>query len=127
MSFYTSSYKNILARKKAPGDFYIQVSRNLGKYEQENDTSGLALLIDENWGEEFGNWWGDKAAYKSGVSKKDLRAFAKRLRELMKERNIFLLCFEDVLAGEVCHRRWLAEILQKSFGLKVDEWNGEGI
>ena len=106
------------------GDIYIQVSRNLGQYEKDGGASGLASMIDENWGEEFGNWWGDKAAYKSGVRKKDLRRFAAHLRPLMKERDVFLLCFEDVLSGQICHRRWLADILQKSYGLWAEEWKG---
>ena len=122
MAVYTSSYETILNRKKEAKDIYIQVSRNLGQYAEPNDKSGLVSLIDENYGNEFGNWWGDKAAYKRGASKKDLRRFAKYLRENMQEKDIFLLCFENVLEGEVCHRRWLAEILRKSFGLNIEEW-----
>ena len=122
MAVYTSSYENILKRKKGEQDIYIQVSRNLGKYEKEDDKSGLLSLIDENYGFEFGNWWEDKLSYKKGVSKRDVRRFAKYLRENMKERDIFLLCFENVLAGEECHRRWLAEILCKGYGIGIEEW-----
>ena len=122
MALYTSSYKNMLERKKGEHDIYIQVSRNLGPYEEPGNTSGLINLIDEDWGEPFGNWWGNQLEYKQGVRKKDLRIFAKHLRELQQDHDVFLLCFEDVLAGEVCHRRWLAEILQKSFSLLIPEW-----
>ena len=122
MAIYTSSYETILNRKKESKDIYIQVSRNLGQYEEPNDKSGLASLIDEDFGSEFGNWWGDKTSYKKGLSKKDLRQFAKYLRENMQEKNLFLLCFENVLKGGICHRRWLAEILQKGFGLSIEEW-----
>ena len=121
MDIYTSSYCNILKRKKQLTDIYIQISRNLGNYEDPEDTSGLVGLIDEDWGYEFGNWWKNEIEYKKGLRKKDLRIFAKHLRKLKNEHNIFLLCFEDVLAGEVCHRRWLAEILWKSFSLRIDE------
>jgi hypothetical protein len=34
---------------------------------------------------------------------------------------LVLLCFEDVLAGEQCHRRWLAEWLELHHGLVVSE------
>lgn len=123
MSIYTSSYKNILNRKKEDKDIYIQVSRDLGPYEAPDNSSGLLDLIDEDWSYEFGNWWGNKQEYKSGLKKKDLRIFAKHLRELQNDDNVFLLCFEDVLAGEVCHRRWLAEIIEKGFSLKIPEYN----
>ena len=121
MELYTSSYKNMLKRKKEEHDVYIQVSRNLGRYEEPGDSTGLINLIDEDWGEPLGNWWGNKIEYNQGIRKKDLRIFAKHLRELQKDHDVFLLCFEDVLAGKVCHRRWLAEILQKSFSLTILE------
>ena len=122
MSIFTSSYETILNREKSEQDIYIQVSRDLGPYEDQDDSTGLINLIDENWGDAFGNWWGNKLEYKQGIRKKDLRIFSKHLRELQQEHDIFLLCFEDVLAGEVCHRRWLAEILQKGFSLIIPEY-----
>ena len=122
MSIYTSSYETVLNRKKEANDIYIQVSRDLGQYAQPDDTTGLQNLIDEDWGDEFGNWWGTKIEYKNGIRKKDLRRFASYLRANKKESNLYLLCFENVLEGEVCHRRWLAEILRKSFGLSIEEW-----
>ncbi len=125
MPIYTSSYTNILERAKEKHDIYIQISRDLGQYEAPGDSSGLIDLIDEDWGYEFGNWWGSKLNYKQGVRKKDLRLFAKHLRELQQNYDIFLLCFEDVLAGENCHRRWLAEIFEKGFSLKIPEFNLE--
>ncbi len=121
---YTSSYSAILNRKKNERDIYVQLSRNLGEYEKDSGQTELLALIDENLGGQFGNWWGGQAAYKSGVKKKDLRVLAKWLRENMDGADIFLLCFENVLEGETCHRRWLAEILRKSFGLKIEEWRG---
>ncbi|MBP5401961.1 MAG: hypothetical protein J6Y36_02255 [Treponema sp.] len=125
MSIYTSSFNIVLNRRKSKQDYYIQLSRDLGEYEGLNDDHNLENLIDENWGYEFGNWWGDKPAYKKGVSKKDLRRFAKHLRDFFWDRNVFLLCFENVLSGEICHRQWLSEILEKSFGLHIEEWRGE--
>ena len=122
MSIYTSSYETVLNRKKEANDIYIQVSRDLGQYAQPDDTTGLQNLIDEDWGEEFGNWWRTKIEYKKGLCKKDLRRFASYLRANNKESNFYLLCFENVLVGEECHRRWLAEILRKSFGLSIEEW-----
>ena len=56
MELYTSSYKNMLKRKKEEHDVYIQVSRNLGRYEEPGDSTGLINLIDEDWGEPLGNW-----------------------------------------------------------------------
>ena len=32
-----------------------------------------------------------------------------------------LLCFEDVHAGQECHRRWLAEWIEDRFGIDVPE------
>ena len=122
MAIYTSSYETVLNREKEEKDIYIQVSRDLGQYAQPDDMTGLKDLIDEDWGEEFGNWWGTRIEYKNGISKKDLRRFASYLRAKEKESNLYLLCFENVLAGEVCHRRWLAEILRKRFGLSIEEW-----
>ena len=122
---YTSSYAAMEKRIKGETDIYIQVSRNLGHYEDPEDTTGLAKKIDEDWGEEFGNWWNDKESYKKGISKKDLRRFAKHLRDIKEIHTVFLLCFENVLAGEECHRRWLAEILQKGFGLNIPEWENK--
>lgn len=52
------------------------------------------------------------------------RVLAKWLRKNMGCADVFLLCFENVLEGETCHRRWLAKILHKSFGLKIEEWRG---
>lgn len=122
MAIYTSSYETVLNRNKDEKDIYIQVSRDLGQYAQPDDTTGLKNLIDEDWGEEFGNWWGNKFEYKNGISKKDLRKFASYLRAKEKESALYLLCFENVLVGEVCHRRWLAELLGKGFGLSIEEW-----
>ena len=124
-AIYTSSYKAMQDRIKGDTDIYIQVSRSLGHYDSPDDATGLKEKIDEDWGEEFGNWWTDETSYKKGVSKKDLRRFAKHLRELKENCNVFLLCFENVLAGEVCHRRWLAKILHQGYGLCIDEWGGE--
>lgn len=36
-------------------------------------------------------------------------------------RSVVVLCFENVHAGDVCHRRWLAEWMADRFGIKVDE------
>jgi hypothetical protein len=32
-----------------------------------------------------------------------------------------VLCFEDVLAGQDCHRRWFAEWFERRFGVVVPE------
>jgi hypothetical protein len=32
-----------------------------------------------------------------------------------------LLCFEDVHAGQVCHRRWFAEWFEKRYGIAIPE------
>ena len=125
MAIYTSSYEAILKRRKEAKDVYIKISRNLGQYDDSASKSELRSFIDKDYGFDFGNWWGDKTAYKKGVRKKDLRWLAKYLRENMQEKNMFLLCFENVFEGEVCHRRWLAEILKKGFGLNIEEWGGE--
>ena len=121
MAFYTSSYDTVLLRKKEAKDVYIQVSRNLGHFALDTDTTGLSSLIDENWGSEFGNWWDNPLDYKKGIRQKDLRRFARHIWEL-KDSDVFLLCFENVLAGEVCHRIWLPDILRKSYGLKIEEY-----
>ena len=121
MALYTSSYDAMLMREKKAGDVYIQVSRDLGHFENPDDTTGLVKLIDENWGEEFGNWWNNARDYKKAVRKKDLRAFAKHLRAL-DGHDVFLLCFENVLKGEVCHRLWLSDILRRGYGLKISEF-----
>lgn len=34
---------------------------------------------------------------------------------------LVLMCYEDVLAGEVCHRRWLAEWFKTRYDLEVPE------
>jgi hypothetical protein len=34
---------------------------------------------------------------------------------------LVLLCFEDVNAGEVCHRRWFAEWFEQRYGVVVPE------
>jgi hypothetical protein len=34
---------------------------------------------------------------------------------------LVLLCFEDVHAGQVCHRRWFAEWFEERFGIEVPE------
>ena len=35
-----------------------------------------------------------------------------------------LLCFEDVEAGEACHRRWFAEWAKERYGIVVPEMGG---
>ena len=45
MALYTSSYDAMLMREKKAGDVYIQVSRDLGHFENPDDTTGLAKLI----------------------------------------------------------------------------------
>ena len=123
MVVYTSSYNTMLNRTKSEAEVYIQVSRSLGHFASPDDTTGLCNLIDEDWGEEFGNWSDNQLDYKKSLRKKDLRIFAEHLRELTSYgKTVFLLCFENVLAGETCHRRWLAKILEKSFSLKIPEW-----
>ena len=118
MELYTSCYDKIFLKEKKENDIYIQVSRNLGKY---SDTEKVNL-IDEDWGLEFGNWGAaNEKEYKSQLSKKDLRIFSNHIRELNNKR-IFLLCFENVLIGETCHRIWLSKVLARSFGLKFSEY-----
>lgn len=118
MELFTSYYDKIFSRNKDKNDIYLQVSRNLGKYSNTEN----AKLIDEEWGLEFGNWGASNLKeYKSQLSKKNLRFFSKHIRELNNKR-VFLLCFENVLAGEFCHRIWLSKILEKSFGLKFSEY-----
>jgi hypothetical protein len=34
---------------------------------------------------------------------------------------LVVMCFEDVHAGEVCHRRWFAEWFGRRFGIEVPE------
>jgi hypothetical protein len=34
---------------------------------------------------------------------------------------VVVLCFEDVFAGEVCHRRWFAEWFEERYGVTVAE------
>ena len=34
---------------------------------------------------------------------------------------LVLLCFDDVEAGEICHRRWFADWFQRRFGIEVPE------
>jgi len=47
------------------------------------------------------------------------------LRRLQgRRRGVALLCYEDVHAGQTCHRRSLAAWLQRKAGIKVDEFNG---
>ncbi len=123
MAVYTSSYNTMLNRTKSDAEVYIQVSRSLGHFASPDNTTGLYDLIDEDWGKEFGNWSDNQLNYKKTLRKKDLRIFAEHLRKLTSyEKTVFLLCFENVLAGETCHRRWLAKILRKSFGLNIEEW-----
>lgn len=126
MAVYTSSYNTMLNRTKSEAEVYIQVSRSLGHFTSPDNTTGLYDLIDEDWGEEFGNWSDNQKDYKKSLRKKNLRIFAEHLRELTSyEKTVFLLCFENVPAGETCHRRWLAKILRKSFGLNIEEWEEE--
>jgi hypothetical protein len=37
------------------------------------------------------------------------------------DQTLCLLCYEDVHAGEECHRRWLAEWLDDRYGIEVPE------
>lgn len=37
------------------------------------------------------------------------------------DRAVVLLCFEDVHAGEECHRRWFAEWFEAAYGIEVPE------
>jgi hypothetical protein len=34
---------------------------------------------------------------------------------------VVVLCFEDVHAGQICHRRWFAEWFEERYGIAVDE------
>ena len=36
-------------------------------------------------------------------------------------RPLVVLCFEDVYAGQVCHRRWFAEWFEERYGIAVAE------
>jgi hypothetical protein len=36
-------------------------------------------------------------------------------------KKLVLLCFEDVYAGEICHRRWFADWFEERFGIEVPE------
>jgi hypothetical protein len=36
-------------------------------------------------------------------------------------RQLVVLCYENVAAGDVCHRRWLADWLEDRFGIAADE------
>jgi hypothetical protein len=36
-------------------------------------------------------------------------------------RQLCVLCFEDVHAGQVCHRRWFAEWFEQRYGVQVPE------
>jgi hypothetical protein len=38
---------------------------------------------------------------------------------------LVLLCFEDVEAGQVCHRRWFAEWFEDRYGIEVPELTAE--
>ena len=47
-----------------------------------------------------------------------------RLAELARQHPgeaLVVLCFENVHAGEVCHRRWFAEWFEERFGIQVPE------
>jgi hypothetical protein len=37
-----------------------------------------------------------------------------------------LLCFEDVHAGQVCHRRWFADWFEERYGIEVPELGAPG-
>jgi hypothetical protein len=39
---------------------------------------------------------------------------------------LVVLCFENVIAGEVCHRRWFADWMEAEYGMTVPELAYEG-
>jgi hypothetical protein len=64
-----------------------------------------------------------RAVYEKRLARYGDEAIAK-LAEIAQRhsgRRLVLLCFEDVNAGEECHRRWCAEWFEQRHGLVVPE------
>lgn len=136
IEIYTSYYHKMFARKKDENDVYIQVSRTLGQYGRFRK---YREMIDEDWGEIFGNFAVSLEAYEQFINKKGLRKFYRHLKDL-EDKRLFLLCFENmdekytrqdeiryqgqVKAGENkrCHRTILAKTLNEKYGLGIKEF-----
>ena len=74
---------------------------------------------------------GDKTMeQKSVIYQKSLDAYAPMIEKMLDsfcaiagDKPLVLMCYEDVLAGEICHRLWLAEWFKTRYNIDVPELN----
>jgi hypothetical protein len=74
----------------------------------------------------FGSRLDADAARSAYVTRLDARAqavvgFLAAVARQHPDQPVVVLCFENVHAGESCHRRWLAEWFEDRFGVSVCE------
>jgi hypothetical protein len=74
----------------------------------------------------FGSALDDEAAWLAYLERLDRRSgqlvgFLADVARRHPGQPVVVLCFEDVHAGQVCHRRWMAEWFVERFGLTVPE------
>jgi hypothetical protein len=64
-----------------------------------------------------------RAAYLDRLDRHDeqLVGFLADVARRHRGQPVVVLCFEDVHAGQSCHRRWLADWFQARFGIEVPE------
>lgn len=69
-------------------------------------------------------------AQKSQIYQKSLDVYASQIEKMLDnftaiygDKPLVLMCYEDVQAGEICHRRWLAEWFKTRYNIDVPELN----
>ena len=123
MEIVTSSY-----RRYSPGDG-VPVRITLGKappyFSYPHET--LRVLAPPPWVFKIEDEEQFRRAYRHHLYRVTAERIAQALEEIASRhpgRRLVLLCFENVWAGEACHRRYFAEWWLEQTGIVVPELRG---
>lgn len=115
IKIYTSYFARIKNLDKA-GIVPISIARYSPRFFHGDvilDVAPVGAMLSMNE-EEY------KIAYREILRKVDVNKLLVKIQVLSKGKDAALLCYEK--PGDFCHRRLLAEWIEKSVGIEVPEW-----
>jgi hypothetical protein len=122
MKIYTSYFANLRGLAKA-GIQPVAIVRSPPKWYQGPNYQTLAPSYD-NFRINDKNLFRTRFLVQLGGL--DPKAILEDLQDLSNGQDIALLCYENVLGGDWCHRQVVAEWLHKSLGIKIEEFQAIG-